>query len=105
MFRLEAEYAAAHRDLPADVFFGIGDAEDADGRVRECVNLSEQEQAIAADFPVDMVATMHEFVERLTGRDYAGLTVSEQVFADEFHITVGPLVLSHGLRRLFNAPR
>jgi hypothetical protein len=103
-FRLEAEYAASHRDLPANVFFGIGDAEDVDGRNRECVNLSEQERAITAEFPIDMVATMHKFVDRLGGRGYPGLIVSEQVFADEFHITVAPLILSHGLRRLFNAP-
>ena len=104
IFRLEKSYAAAHRDLVARVFFGIGAAEDAEGRNREAVNLSEDERAITAAFPIDMVAGMQKFVDRLTSHGYPGLTVAREVFADEFHITVAPLVLSRGLRRLFDAP-
>ena len=105
IFRLEAEYASAHHDLVATAFFGIGEAEDAEGRKREAVNMPDRERVITADFPIDMVASMHELVARLESRGYPSLTVAAQVFADEFHVTVGPLVLSRGLRRLFGAPR
>jgi predicted alpha/beta superfamily hydrolase len=104
IFRLEKMYAAEHRDLVARVFFGIGAAENVEGRNREAANLSEDERAITAAFPIDMVVGMQKFVDRLTSHDYPGLTVAREVFADEFHITVAPLVLSRGLRRLFDAP-
>jgi hypothetical protein len=105
IFDLEAEYAAAHDDLAARVFFGIGDAEDAAGRVREVVRMDDEERALTAAHPIDMVATMHEFADRLTARGYPNLTVERQVFTDEFHVTVAPLVLSRGLRFVFDAPR
>jgi predicted alpha/beta superfamily hydrolase len=104
IFGLEADYAARNEDLGARVFFGIGDAEDAAGRNLEAVNLSDTERALTKRFPIDMVATMQAFADRLSSRDYPGLSVASEVFAGEFHVTVAPLVLSRGLRRLFDAP-
>jgi predicted alpha/beta superfamily hydrolase len=104
IFDYEAAYAGTHTDLRAKAFFGIGANEDADGRVREDTNMPEEARAITAAFPINMVATMQHFVETLSGRGYPSLNVTAQVFPDEFHITVAPLVLSRGLRWLFDAP-
>jgi predicted alpha/beta superfamily hydrolase len=105
MFEYEATYAATHSDLRAKAFFGIGEFEDADGRVREDMNMPEEERAITAAFPINMVATMNTFVDQLAGRRYPSLQLARDVFPGEFHITVAPVVLSRGLRWLFDAPR
>ena len=105
IFDYEAAYADTHTDLRAKAFFGIGEFEDADGRVREDANMPDEVRAISAAFPIDMVATMNTFFDQLVARSYPGLDVTRDVFPGEFHITVAPFVLSRGLRWLFNAPR
>lgn len=105
VYTMEAAYAAAHDDLTATVFLGVGALEDPAGRAREAANMPADEQALAARYPVDMVALMQKLADRLTGRRYPHLRMASQVFADEFHVTVAPLVLSRGLRHVFDAPR
>ncbi|QGZ39057.1 hypothetical protein IP92_02727 [Pseudoduganella flava] len=88
MFDRERDYAAAHKDLPASVFFGIGARETlARGRKRS-----------RAEEEADMVADLREFDQALASHRYPGLTTRVKVFADEDHASVFPLVLTHGLR-------
>lgn len=101
---IETRYASDHADLRAHVFFGIGADEDHAGRVRELTNAPERERAIAEKYRHDMVATMLDLIARLEQRDYPSLTTTSRVFADESHVTVAPLVLSHGLRWHFSVP-
>ncbi|HEX5614928.1 MAG TPA: alpha/beta hydrolase-fold protein [Acidimicrobiia bacterium] len=104
IFRLEDEYAATNDDLPARAFFGIGADEDHAGRITEATNMPDAERAIAQKYSFDMVEQMQRFVARVTSRGYRNLDATTRVFADEFHCTVAPLVLSRGLRSLFDAP-
>ncbi|QBE65027.1 alpha/beta hydrolase [Pseudoduganella lutea] len=88
MFDREKAYAAAHRDLPASVFFGIG--------AREI--LAPGKQRSRAEEDADMVADLREFHDALATHRYPGLATTLKVFADEDHASVFPLVLTHGLR-------
>src|SRR5207245_10620907 len=56
MFDYEAQYADAHDDLPAKVFFSVGEHEDFDGRQREGSRLPADERAQAGRRPIDTVA-------------------------------------------------
>ena len=88
MFGREQAYAAAHRDLPASVYFGIGGKEVlAAGRQR---SRSEED--------ADMVADLREFEAALRSRRYPGLTTRLDVFAGEDHASVFPFVLTRGVR-------
>jgi len=104
MFGYEAAYAAAHRDLPAKVFFSVGAFEDFDGRQREVVRLSPDERAAAAIRPIDMVADTERMVAALHSRGHPSLELDSAVLAGEFHVTVPQLNLSRSLRFLFDAP-
>jgi predicted alpha/beta superfamily hydrolase len=88
MFEREKQYAGRHKDMRASVFFGIGALETlAPGRKR-----SRQEE------DADMVADLRDFDSALRSRRYPGLRTRLEVFADEDHASVFPLVLTHGLR-------
>ncbi|WBS01580.1 alpha/beta hydrolase-fold protein [Pseudoduganella sp. SL102] len=88
MFDREQAYAAAHKEMPASVFFGIGARETlAPGKSRS----RSKEQA-------DMVADLREFQASLAAHRYRGLSTTVKVFADEDHASVFPLVFTHGLR-------
>jgi predicted alpha/beta superfamily hydrolase/glyoxylase-like metal-dependent hydrolase (beta-lactamase superfamily II) len=88
MFDREKAYAAGHKDMPASVFFGIGGRETlTPGKTR---SRSEED--------ADMVADLREFDAALTSHRYPGLATRLEVFADEDHASVFPLVLTHGLR-------
>jgi predicted alpha/beta superfamily hydrolase len=104
VFELEAAYAAAHDDLDARVFFGIGEWETQDGRVRESVNLPDGHRAKATAWYLDMVDDLRRLVESIASRGHRNLTMHSEIFSDEFHVTVAPLVLSRALRWLFDAP-
>jgi uncharacterized protein len=105
IFTHEATYAETHADLPAKVFFGIGAAETQEGRVREAINLPDDVRQKATAWHIDMVDDMRRMVERLNGRRYPGLNLASEVLPGEFHVTVGQLNLSRGLRYLFDSPR
>ena len=88
MFEREQDYAKAHKDMPASVFFGIGGRETlAAGRKR---SRSEDD--------ADMVADVKDFNSALKSRRYPGLTTRVEVYAGEDHASVFPILLTHGLR-------
>jgi predicted alpha/beta superfamily hydrolase len=105
MFEYEARYAEAHDDLPAKVFFAVGEHEDHDGRQREVSRLPADERAKAGLRYIDMVADTERMVSLLRGRRYPSLAIASAVLPDEFHVTVQHLNLSRSLRYLFDAPR
>jgi predicted alpha/beta superfamily hydrolase len=102
---LEAAYAAAHDDLPAKVFFSIGEHETHEGRQWEASPLPADEARIAGLRHIDMVADMQGMVSSLRSRNYPSLEMESAVYAGEFHITVPFLNLNRALRYLFDAPR
>ena len=95
MFEREQAYAAGHRDLPASVFFGIGGRETLTANVKR----SRTEET------ADMVADLCDFDAALKAHRYPGLTSRLEVFADEDHASVFPLVLTHGLRMYLKKTR
>jgi predicted alpha/beta superfamily hydrolase len=104
VFRRGEEYARVHDDLPAKVFFGIGANETHEGRIREAANLPADQREVAAMVPFDMVADLQRLVALLGAPGYPGLAMRHAVLPEEFHVTVAPLVLSRGLRYLYDAP-
>lgn len=105
MFGYEARYAATHDDLPAKVFFAVGEYEDHDGRQREACRLPADERAKAGLRYIDMVADTERMVASLRGRNYPSLEIDSVILPGEFHVTVQHVNLSRALRYLFDAPR
>jgi predicted alpha/beta superfamily hydrolase len=104
LFDQEVAYAATHDDLRARVFFGIGSLETNEGRALEASRLDEEARRLASAAYLDMVDDLQQFVDRLGSRAYPSLRMHHEVYTDEFHVTVPFLILSRGLRRLFDAP-
>jgi predicted alpha/beta superfamily hydrolase len=92
--RLEA-YGERHRDLPAQVFFGIGALE----------RLAPGKKRSRAEEDADMVADLRDFDSALKAHRYPGLRTQVKVFADEDHASVFPLVVTHGLRAVLPAKK
>ena len=88
MFDREKEYARGHKDMPASVFFGIGGRE----------TLAANRQRSRTEENADMVADLCDFDAALKTHRYPNLKMKLEVFADEDHASVFPLVLTHGLR-------
>ncbi|MGR4890973.1 alpha/beta hydrolase [Sphingopyxis sp. LARHCG72] len=92
MFALEKAYAAAHRDLPANVYVYTG----------------EYEGARAADprfnKTVDMVGDSEALVATLKARGYPGLQIRGDVLNDEDHVSVAPRGFTKGLLHLLPVP-
>ena len=105
MFAYEARYADTHDDLPAKVFFAVGEHEDHDGRQREVSRLPADERAKSGIRYIDMVADTEKMAAALRGRHYPSLEIDSVILPDEFHVTVQHLNLSRSLRYLFDAPR
>jgi predicted alpha/beta superfamily hydrolase len=83
VFRIEERYAQANRDLAASVFFGAGEAE------------------ILSGSTWGIVSSMVRLEEILKSRNYPSLKLSTRIFPDENHVSVIPLVLSWGLRAVW----
>jgi len=82
---LEAAYAAAHDDLDAKVFFGMGDGE---------INnpgLSAQR----------LVSRTSLLAENLRLRGYPGLDLRTRMYTDRDHFTVMPLIIADGLQHVY----
>jgi len=77
----EKTYAARHKDLKAKVYFGIGGLE-----------------VKSADGEDDMVADLKEFETALNSQRYPSLQITSKVFADEDHLSVGPMIMTRGLK-------
>jgi predicted alpha/beta superfamily hydrolase len=88
MFDREKEYASGHKDMPASVFFGIGGRE----------TLGANRKRSRTEENADMVADLCDFDAALKTHRYPNLKMKLEVFADEDHASVFPLVLTHGLR-------
>ena len=78
-FRQEAEYAAAHRDLPARLYIAVGDREELAGPVRE-------------------------FMGIVRGRGYQGLRLETHVVEGEGHSGNKPEAFNRGLRFVMGNP-
>jgi predicted alpha/beta superfamily hydrolase len=88
MFDHEKNYAKGHKDMRASVFFGIGGRE----------TLAAGKKRSRTEEDADMVADLREFDATLKARGYPLLKTRLQIFADEDHASVFPMVLTHGLR-------
>jgi hypothetical protein len=109
MYEYEAAYAKEHVDLPAKVFFSVGEYETSQGDKRKAAWLSPDGRAAAeadADaHPFDQVEGTERMVGLLRGRGYPSLETECEVLPGEYHPTQLPLSLSRSLRYLFDAPR
>jgi predicted alpha/beta superfamily hydrolase len=83
LFRLEDQYAQAHKDLPAQVFFGAGEAE------------------ILEDYDFAIVSSMTRMAEILQSRSYPSLKLHARIFSGEDHLSAVTMNLSWGLRTLW----
>jgi predicted alpha/beta superfamily hydrolase len=108
MFRHEAEYARAHNDLPAKVFFSVGAYENPAGYKHFLAQLPADKRPGAEYEGMDeddCVADTERMVAVLQGRAYPSLEITCDVLPGEYHETAPPLALSRSLRYLFDAPR
>lgn len=85
ILKLDADYAASHKDLTADVFFYVGAFEATKPGDRR-YNRS-----------TDMVKDLAEFQARLKAHHYPGLRLRSEVLAGENHLTVFPPGFTRGL--------
>jgi predicted alpha/beta superfamily hydrolase len=92
MFRREKEYAGAHRDMKANVFFAVGGLEQpCDKRTaagRNCVPHD------------DMVGEVRAFDAALRSRRYPGLRTQLQVYEGYDHLNVYPDMITDALKWL-----
>ncbi len=85
MFAREKEYAAAHRDLKAEVFFSAGGYE----AIKPGPRYNTEN---------DMVRDMRDFAAALKARHYPGLKTQVQVFDGHDHLTVYPDMITSALK-------
>jgi predicted alpha/beta superfamily hydrolase len=78
LFNLESTYAKSHKSLPAQLYMGLGEAEES------------------PDFP--MVTEMLRFAAQLESRNYKRLSLTKQVFLDYNHCEVVAPAFQAGLR-------
>jgi predicted alpha/beta superfamily hydrolase len=85
MFERERAYAAKNRDLKANVYFAVGGFE----TLRPGPRYNKDD---------DMVRDMRDFMRALRSRHYPNLRMEGEVIRDEDHLTVAPIIITHGLR-------
>lgn len=83
VFRLEERWAEGHQDLAASAFLGAGEAE------------------VLAGGPWGIVSSTARMAEILKSRGYPSLRLGARIFPGEGHVSVIPLVLSWGLRMVW----
>ncbi len=109
VFELEADYARAHNDLPAKVFFSVGGHESPEGFRRRLDQLPPAQrarmEADPGDWGEDYVGDIERLVGALRARGYPSLELECEILPGEHHETVVPVNLSRSLRYLFDAPR
>jgi len=89
LFERERQFAATHKDLNATVYLGVGGFEGVAPKNRP------HDPRYNTD--VDMVADTNAFARALASHHYPGLHLHNEVIADENHLTVAPILLTHGL--------
>ena len=85
LFALEAEHAAAHEDLAAQVFLGAGEAELADPFVAAA----------------DIVGSTTRMAQLLRLRSYPSLQLTSRLYPGQTHGSALSYALSDGLRTLY----
>lgn len=88
IFAAEAAYAERHKDLPAKVYMYIGE--------EETVGPGRNQR-------YDMVGDNARLTRILGSRNYPGLTVTNEVLADEDHLSVAPRGFTRALTTLLPA--
>jgi len=88
---MEADYARAHRDLPAEVFMYVGSHERPGDSRRNT--------------RVDMVGGVQDMERVLRTRAYPGLQVRSTILNDEDHLTVAPVGFTRALMAVLPAPQ
>jgi hypothetical protein len=88
MFQSEREYAAAHSDLAANIYFAVGALE----RPGRCGH---------AECEFDMVADQAALVKRLQARRYPHLNLHARVVDGAYHETTFPVGLLWALQHLY----
>lgn len=83
IWQIEEEYAAAHDDLAAEVFFTCGDAE------------------MVRDSRIECFSSMARMIERLSFREYPSLKLGYKILLGETHESSYPLALSSSVRALW----
>lgn len=94
----EAQYAANHDDLDATVFLAAGADEEVLSPSMPEVGLREFRGADTAELTRQLAAG-------LESRRYPNLRLTTRIFPEETHFTMGPIMIAHGLRRVFTAER
>lgn len=87
LFELEEKMAATTEDVASTLFMGVGSLEEGGG--------------VTAQDPFKFITNVREMAARLEGRAYPSLGVETQVFDNEGHTSVPPVVLTRGLRAAF----
>jgi predicted alpha/beta superfamily hydrolase len=83
VFRIEERYAEQHKDLPASVFFGVGEKEAVDGNT------------------LGVFSSTARLAEILKTRAYPSLKLDFRSFHGEGHVSVIPPLLAAGLRSVW----
>jgi uncharacterized protein len=87
---MEADYARAHKNLPADVFMYVGGYEAPGPNARNTTG-------------PDMVADVKAMEQVLKSHGYPGLKVRSAVLEDEDHLTVAPVGFTRALMAVLPA--
>jgi predicted alpha/beta superfamily hydrolase len=89
LFAREREYAAAHADLRANVYLGVGSFETLQPKS------APRDPRYNRDN--DMVADTRAFARALDSHRYPGLRLRTDVIGGEDHLTVAPVLITRGL--------
>lgn len=90
VFREEARYAAAHKDLPAAVYLAVGSLE-ADDPMLEGTGW--------------IVSGTARLAAALRGRKYPGLSLTVETLPGLGHSDAAPTAMARGIRSLYTAPK
>jgi predicted alpha/beta superfamily hydrolase len=89
LVKREREYAETHKDLAARIYIGVGGFEGMAPK-------SNPHDSRYADSD-EMVTDSKAFAKSLASHHYPHLHVQSEVIADEDHLTVAPILMTHGL--------
>jgi predicted alpha/beta superfamily hydrolase len=89
LFARERQFATTHKNLSAKVYIGAGSFEG----VAPKKHPNDPRYSTNGDMVVDATA----FAHALGSHHYPGLHLKSEVIADEDHLTVAPIELTHGL--------
>ena len=108
VFDYEEHYASDHDDLAASVFVSAGGHETTEhddaymAKMPEYMVKPMLEYKKAAGKTPEMLEVVQPFVEVLSRRPYPSLDLTFHVFPEETHASVPPMVISRGLRVVFD---